>query len=130
MEELRKLLRLAAPIASTQAGYALMGLVATAVVGRLGASALGAIGLANGLFFAVAIVGLGTMMGLDPLFAQAIGAGDERRARALVWQGIWLSFAVTAGRAMPIALLPPVLEAARSAQAGPRRPRRLLWRRR
>jgi MATE family multidrug resistance protein len=127
MEELRKLLRLAAPIAFTQAGYALMGLVDTAVVGRLGASALGAIGLANGLFFAVAIVGLGTMMGLDPLFAQALGAGDERRARALVWQGIWLSFAVTAVLAIPIALMPLLLEPARIEPAVARDARLFLW---
>ena len=33
----RTLLRLALPIAATQAGFALMGLVDTAVVGRLGA---------------------------------------------------------------------------------------------
>jgi MATE family multidrug resistance protein len=127
MEELRKLLRLAAPIAFTQAGYALMGLVDTAVVGRLGASALGAIGLANGLFFAVAIVGLGTMMGLDPLFAQALGAGDERRARALVWQGIWLSFAVTAVLAIPIALMPLLLERAGIEPAVERDARIFLW---
>ena len=112
MEELRKLLRLAAPIAFTQAGYALMGLVDTAVVGRLGAAALGAIGLANGLFFAVAVVGLGCMMGLDPLFAQALGAGDTPRARELIWQGLWLSAAVTLALALPIAAMPLVLQPA------------------
>ncbi|HET9751421.1 MAG TPA: MATE family efflux transporter, partial [Myxococcales bacterium] len=77
MNELRKLLRLAAPIAFTQAGYALMGLIDTAVVGRLGAGPLGAVGLANGLFFALAVIGLGAMLGLDPLFAQALGARDD-----------------------------------------------------
>ena len=106
MDELRKLLRLAAPISFTQAGYAMMGLVDTAVVGRLGAAPLGAIGLANGLFLAVAIVGLGTMLGLDPLFAQALGARDERRARELIWQGLWLSAVVSAALALPIAALP------------------------
>jgi len=110
LDELRKLLRLAAPIAFTQAGYALMGLIDTAVVGRLGASALGAIGLANGLFIAVGVVGLGCMMGLDPLFSQALGAGDTRRARELIWQGLWLSGAVALVLAIPIALLPMVLE--------------------
>ena len=112
MDELRKLLRLAAPIAFTQAGYALMGLIDTAVVGRLGAAALGAIGLANGLFLAVAIVGLGCVMGLDPLFAQALGAGDVRRARELIWQGLWLSLAVTLALALPIAAVPFLLRAA------------------
>jgi MATE family, multidrug efflux pump len=110
VHELRKLLRLAAPIAVTQAGYALMGVIDTAVVGRLGAAPLGAIGLANGLFFALAVVGLGVMLGLDPLFAQALGARDEARARELIWQGLWLSGLVTLALALPIAALPFVLE--------------------
>ncbi|MGZ6143972.1 MAG: MATE family efflux transporter [Myxococcales bacterium] len=127
MEELRKLLRLAAPIAFTQAGYALMGLIDTAVVGRLGAAALGAIGLANGLFFAVAVVGLGCMMGLDPLFAQALGAGDTRRARELIWQGLWLSGAVTLALALPIAAMPLVLQPAGIEPSVARDARLFLW---
>lgn len=107
--QLRALLRLAAPIAAAQAGFAAMGLVDTAVVGRLGAAPLGAVGLANGLFFAVAVVGLGAMMGLDPLFAQALGAGDRARARQLVWQGAWLALAASAVLSVPLALLPLVL---------------------
>ncbi len=110
--ELRQLWRLALPIAISQAGYALMGLVDTAVVGRLGAEPLGAIGLANGLFFGMAVIGLGTMFGLDPLFAQALGAGDTRRARELVWQGLWQSAAVTLALALPITALPLLLEPA------------------
>src|SRR2546423_11495420 len=89
--ELRELMRLAVPIAIAQAGLALMGVVDTAVVGRLGAAALGAVGLSNGIFFAVAIVGIGTVMGLDPLVAQAFGARDGKRARELLWQGGWLA---------------------------------------
>jgi MATE family multidrug resistance protein len=127
MEELRKLLRLAAPIAFTQAGYALMGLVDTAVVGRLGAPALGAIGLANGIFIAVAVIGLGAMMGLDPLFAQALGAGDSGRARRLIWQGLWLSGAVTLVLAGPLALLPIWLERAGIEPAIARDARHFLW---
>src|SRR5207302_4090962 len=105
LNELRQLARLALPIAIAQAGIALMGLVDTAVVGRLGAAPLGAIGLGNGLFFGLAIVGMGAMMGLDPLFAQAFGASDHRRARELVWQGMWLSLLVTVVLAVPIAFL-------------------------
>jgi len=84
LNELRQLLKLAAPLAVAQAGLALMGLVDTAVVGRLGAAPLGATGLGNGLFFALAIIGLGAMMGLDPLFSQAFGASDQQRARELL----------------------------------------------
>jgi len=127
MEELRKLLRLAVPIAFTQAGYALTGLVDTAVVGRLGAPALGAIGLANGIFFAVAVIGLGAMMGLDPLFAQALGAGDTGRARRLIWQGLWLSAAVSLLLAGPLAALPLLLERAGIEPAIARDARNFLW---
>jgi MATE family multidrug resistance protein len=104
--ELSQLLKLAGPIALTQAGYALMGLVDTAVVGRLGAAPLAAVGLANGLFFAVAVIGLGATMGLDPLFAQAFGANDERRAHELIWQGLWLSLFISLALSLPISALP------------------------
>ncbi|MCA1828837.1 MAG: MATE family efflux transporter [Myxococcales bacterium] len=127
MTELRKLLRLAAPIAFTQAGYALMGLIDTAVVGRLGAAALGAIGLANGLFFGIAVIGLGCMMGLDPLFSQALGAGDEKRARELIWQGLWLSGAVTLALALPIAALPMILEPSGIEASVARDARLFMW---
>ena len=123
----RNLLRLAAPIAFTQAGYALMGLVDTAVVGRLGAGPLGAVGLANGLFFAVAVIGLGCMMGLDPLFSQALGAGDALRARGLVWQGLWLSALVSAALALPIGTLPLLIERSGVAPDVARDARLFLW---
>ncbi len=125
--ELRQLFKLAAPIAFAQAGYALMGLIDTAVVGRLGAGPLGAIGLANGLFFALAVVGLGVMLGLDPLFAQALGARDERRARELIWQGIWLSLLVSAALALPIAAMPLLLGPAGIAPDVARDARLFLW---
>lgn len=86
-----------------------MGLVDAAVVGRLGAGPLGAVGLANGLFFGVAVIGVGVMMGLDPLLSQAVGAGDQRRASELLWQGLWLAGLATLVLSLPIALLPLLL---------------------
>ncbi|MFP2909127.1 MATE family efflux transporter [Pyxidicoccus sp. 3LFB2] len=89
--ELRELSRLAFPIAIAQGGQALMGLVDTIVVGRAGTSALASVGLGNSLFFAVSGFGMGLMMGFDPLLSQAIGARQYARARALLWQGGWMS---------------------------------------
>lgn len=102
--ELRQLVRLAGPIAAAQAGLALMGLVDTAVVGRTGAGPLGAVGLGNGLFFSIAVLGMGLMMGLDPLISQAIGAGDRLRARRLLWQGTWLALLASVVLAVPVLL--------------------------
>ncbi|WP_342377081.1 MATE family efflux transporter [Myxococcus stipitatus] len=91
--EFKALMKLAIPIAIAQAGQALMGLVDTLVMGHAGTSQLAAAGLGNGLFFAISSFGMGLMMGLDPLLSQAIGARNESRARALLWQGGWLALA-------------------------------------
>lgn len=94
--EFRELVRLAIPIAAAQAGNQLMGVVDTAVVGRLGAGPLGAVGLGNSIYFAFAIFGMGLVMGVDPLASQAFGAMDHARARRLLWQGMWLAIGVGA----------------------------------
>ena len=94
--EFRELFRLAIPLAAAQAGTQLMGLVDVAVLGRLGARELAGSGLANAVFFAFSVMGMGMVLGVDPLIAQAIGAGDGRRARTVLWQGIWLSLLVSA----------------------------------
>lgn len=103
--ELWQLLRLGAPSAFAQAGFALMGLVDTAVVGRAGTIPLAAVGLANGLFICVAIFGIGLTLGSDPLISQAFGGGDPRRARQLYWQGSWLAIATSVALALPLALI-------------------------
>ncbi|MBN9681017.1 MULTISPECIES: MATE family efflux transporter [unclassified Corallococcus] len=89
--ELRALLRLAIPLCIAQAGQSLMSVTDTFIVGRAGTSALAAVGLSHALFFAVSSFGMGLMMGVDPLVSQAIGAGNPRRARDVLWQGVWLS---------------------------------------
>jgi MATE family multidrug resistance protein len=128
-EELAALARLAAPLSAAQAGQALMGVVDTAVVGRAGAVPLAGVGLGNGLYFTVAVLGIGVMMGLDPLIAQAFGAGDRAQARRLAWQGgflalhaaLWLTLPLVA---LPFLLEPMGVEPAVAREAG----RYLLWR--
>jgi MATE family multidrug resistance protein len=94
--ELRELFRLAMPLAAAQAGMQMMGLVDVAVIGRLGAQELAGSGLATAVFFAVSVFGMGMMLGVDPLVAQAVGAGNHIRARHVLWQGLWLSLIVAA----------------------------------
>jgi MATE family multidrug resistance protein len=107
--EIRPLLRLALPLAVAQGGQALMGLVDTAVVGHAGALPLAGVGLGVALFMAFAILGMGVMHGVDPLVSQAIGAGDPRRARRVLWQGTWLAGGLAALLAIPFAIAPRVL---------------------
>ncbi|HEX7830245.1 MAG TPA: MATE family efflux transporter [Thermoanaerobaculia bacterium] len=103
--ELRRLFLLAAPLAAAQAGTQLMGLVDVAVLGRLGARELAGSGLANALFFAFSIFGMGIVFGVDPLISQALGAGDRMRARRVMWQGMWLGLIVSAGLTALLLLL-------------------------
>jgi len=92
--EVRRLFRLAGPLAAAQAGTQLMGLVDVSVLGRLGARELAAAGLGNAVFFSISVIGMGMMFGVDPMISQAVGAGDHTRARRMLWQGIWLGLIV------------------------------------
>ena len=121
--EFGELFRLAAPVAAAQAGAQLMGLVDVAVLGRLGARELAASGVGNAVFFAFSVVGIGIVLGIDPLVAQAVGAADHVRARRALWQGVWLAVAVSAAMtlvlvagayAMPLIGAPELTEDARS----------------
>lgn len=78
--ELRTLVHLAVPISLAQLGLVAMGLVDTAIVGRLDVDSLA--GTAMGRSIALAATGLGMGVGyaLEPLAAQAIGAGEPARA--------------------------------------------------
>lgn len=93
-QEWFSLARLAGPLAAANFGQMLLGAVGTAIVGRVGAKELGAAGLGNALFFTISILGIGSLMGLDPLVSQAHGAGEQRLARRILWQGVWLGFII------------------------------------
>ncbi len=122
-------MRLALPLAVAQGGQSLMGVVDTAVVGRAGPLPLAAVGLGNVLFMALAIFGMGVMHGMDPLVSQAVGSGDDERARRLLWQGNALAVGLAAALSVafvvtPRLLVPLGIEATIAAEAG----RYLLWR--
>jgi MATE family multidrug resistance protein len=108
--ELRELFRLALPLSTVGAGTQLMSLVDIAVIGRLGARELGGSGLATAIFFGISVLGMGIALGVDPMIAQAVGAGDRVRARHVMWQGIWLSLIVAAVLTIPLLLSPMLLE--------------------
>jgi MATE family multidrug resistance protein len=69
------MLRLAGPVILAEIGWMSMGIVDTIMVGPLGPAAIGVSGMSNSLFFAVAVFGMGVMLGLDALVAKSYGAG-------------------------------------------------------
>lgn len=108
--ELKALWKLALPLALAQAGQALMGMVDTAVVGRLSPAAQAGAGLGNSLTFTCSFFGMGVLMALDPLVSQAIGAGEHAKARTHYWQGVWLALLTSVLVMVPVALIPFILE--------------------
>lgn len=108
-EEIWQLVRLAAPLAAVQVGSNFFGVADTAIVGRLGAVPLAAVGLGHSVFFGMSVVGNGIMMGFDPLMSQALGARDEVRARELLWQSVWLALIVGGGLTLPLMAIAPFL---------------------
>lgn len=100
--ELGHQLRLATPLAAQQVGLVMMSLVDTAILGRYHPDALAGAGIGNGLVFALTCIGLGVVLGLDPLIAQALGAKEHGRTPALLRDGIGV--AVRAGAVITLGL--------------------------
>jgi len=88
--ELPGLVRLAGPVVVAELGWMSMGLVDTVMVGPLGPDAIGAVGLGSSVLTAVAIFGMGVLLGLDTLVSQAYGARDEATCRRWLVHGLAL----------------------------------------
>jgi len=86
--ETRKLLELALPVVGSTVGTMLMGVVDTAMVGRVGREALAAASLGGVWIFGTFLLFQGVLQGMDPLVAQAHGAGDGRRCGLALQRGV------------------------------------------
>jgi MATE family multidrug resistance protein len=111
------LLRLAMPLVLIQVGTMLMGVVDTVMVGQVSAAALAAVALGTLYFFAVSIFGLGVLLALDPIIAQALGARDELAVARGLQRGLVLSVALTIPLSMLLFTVRPVLELAQQPAA-------------
>ena len=100
-EDLRAMLRLAGPVVVIQVGMMLMGVVDTIMVGHVSAVALAAVALGNLYFFGLGVFGMGTLMVLDPVVAQAVGARDD----PAVARGIQRGFLIALMIGVPATLL-------------------------
>lgn len=102
--DLEAVLRLAVPVAVVQVGLMAMGVVDTLMVGRVSPEDLAAVALGNLYFFVMAVFGIGLLMALDPLVAQAMGAGDQEGAARALQRGLVISTVL--GVLVGVALLP------------------------
>ena len=89
--DLEAMMRLALPVVVAQVGMMLLGVVDTMVVGRMSSEALAAVALGHVAIIAVSSFGIGLLLALDPLVAQAVGAGDTVAIRRSVQRGMVLA---------------------------------------
>jgi MATE family multidrug resistance protein len=95
-----ELVRLAWPITVSMLSYSVMTLVDTLFAGRLGATALGAVGFGGITTFTLLCFGIGILQSTKVLIAQAVGA--RRHDRILGYVGAALVVAGTLGAAIAL----------------------------
>ncbi len=83
-----------------------MNVVDTIMVADLGASAIGAIAIGGSAFYSFAVFGMGLLLGLDTLVAQAHGAGDRDDTHRSLAQGIYIALLLTPPLMLIFAVLP------------------------
>ena len=77
-----------------------MSIVDTIMVGRLSPAAIGAVGISSAIFYTPALFGVGLLLGLDTLVAQALGRGDFDDCHRALAQGVYLAILYT-----PVAMM-------------------------
>lgn len=85
------MLALAGPVVLAEIGWMAMGFVDTAIVGRLGPVAIGAVGISTAIFGTLAFFGMGLLLGLDTLVSQAFGARNLPACHRSLIDGLYLS---------------------------------------
>jgi MATE family multidrug resistance protein len=86
---IREVLALAYPVVLTTMSTTAMNVVDTAMVGRLGAIEIGAVGFGGIVLWTFFSLFYGTTSGVQTFVSQADGAGDHRACGAWVWHGLY-----------------------------------------
>jgi multidrug resistance protein, MATE family len=118
--ELAALLLLAVPVVLSELGWMAMSIVDTIMVGRLSPAAIGAVGISNAIFYVPALFGIGLLLGLDTLVAQAFGRGDFDDCHRALAQGVYLAILYAPFAMLLVGLAPhlfPVLGITQTVRA-------------
>ena len=89
------MLNLAVPVVVAEMSWVTMGTVDILMVRALGPSAIGAVGVGSMLFLALAVFGIGVLLGLDTVIAQSFGAGQRDECHRWFVHGVVMSVILT-----------------------------------
>ncbi len=93
--EIGPMLNLAVPVVVAEMSWVTMGTVDILMVRALGPSAIGAVGVGSMLFLALAVFGIGVLLGLDTVIAQSFGAGRRDECHRWFVHGVVMSVILT-----------------------------------
>ena len=93
--EVRPMWNLAVPVVVAEMSWVTMGTVDILMVRALGPSAIGAVGVGSMLFMALAVFGIGVLLGLDTVIAQSFGAGRRDECHRWFVHGLVMSVVLT-----------------------------------
>jgi len=93
--DIRATLGIALPLVLGYLGKIAISATDNVMLGRLGADALGAVGLAVSVYAAFLIIGVGLLFPVMVLVSQARGAGRSRVAPGVIRQGLWIAGALS-----------------------------------
>jgi multidrug resistance protein, MATE family len=93
--ELRAMTALALPVVLSELGWMLQGIVDTIMVGQLGPEAIGAVAVGSAVYYVPSLFGIGLLLGLDTLVAQAYGRDDHEACHHWLAQGVYLACIVS-----------------------------------
>ncbi len=96
---IRELLRLAYPVVLAHISLTLMGVIDSAMVGRLGATQLAAVGFGGAWIWTVFTLFIGTASSVQTYVSQHWGAGEDRACGGWAWQGLYALVPATAAAA-------------------------------
>lgn len=105
----RKTIVLAYPVVLGQLGHIMVGVVDTAMVGRIGPVEQAAVALANSFYMLVLVFGLGVSYGVTPLVAAADSTGNHKQNAALLKHSIIINTLMGISLFLLLLLLSPVI---------------------
>ncbi len=113
--DLRATLALALPLVATQLTQMSMSFVDVVMVGRLGTAAMAAAVVGSTVYMTTMMVCLGVIVAVQPIVAQATGAGKPEDASRATRQGLWLGVLLGVPIVVLLGYMEPILRAAGQA---------------
>ncbi|HEY0262596.1 MAG TPA: MATE family efflux transporter, partial [Chitinophagales bacterium] len=94
-QKIKQALTLALPIVTGQLGQVLMGFFDTVQIGGLGHEYIAASGFVNGIYWAIVLFGIGTLMSIAPLVSETFGEKNGYKSVGTFFAGLIVSLGLS-----------------------------------